>query len=114
MSNFFEDQLRIINPELVLILGKEPAKFIVEKFPNHFTNWHQMGLLKQFYHDEKNISYDLKFENKEIQFLFVLHPSMSNTNRSKIWKGAEEKETGILRKHLSEFYIRHNLQKPSN
>jgi len=108
---FFEEQLRVINPELVLILGKETAKFMAETFPNHFDIWQRMGLLKQFYQDEKNISYDIEFENKKIRFLFVLHPSMSNTNRALVWgKGIKEKETEILKKHLADFYILHNLQ----
>jgi uracil-DNA glycosylase family 4 len=105
---FFKEQLRVINPELVLILGKEPAKFIAETFPNYFTNWQQIGLLKEFYQEEKNIYNDLEFENKSIRFLFALHPSMSNTNRSLIWgKGNKEKETEMLKKHLSGFYAWH-------
>jgi uracil-DNA glycosylase len=112
-QKFFKEQLSVINPELVLILGKEPAKFVAQIFPDYFAEWKKMKLLKQFYEDEENISCTLKFENKKIQFLFALHPSMSNTNRPKIWgKGVKgrEKETDMLKKHLSNFYIRHNLQ----
>jgi uracil-DNA glycosylase len=109
-QNFFKGQLRAIKPELVLILGREPAKFVANTFPDQFNNWQEMGVLKQFYEEEKNIFCDLKFENKEIRFLFALHPSMSNTNRAKIWKGVKEKETDMLRNCLSDFYSRHNIQ----
>ena len=109
-QDFFKDQLRVINPELVLILGKEPAKFVADTFPNQFDKWQEMGVLKHFYEKEENISCVLEFENKNIQFLFVLHPSMSNTNRAKIWKDVKEEEILILRNRLSDFYSRHNIQ----
>ncbi len=83
-QDFFLEQLRVINPKLVLILGKEPAKFITRTFPGGFNSWQNMGLLKIFYQEEDNISIHLEFENKSILFLFALHPSMSNTNRSLI------------------------------
>jgi len=43
-QKFFLEQLRVINPELVLILGKEPAKFVAEIFPDSFARWQKMKL----------------------------------------------------------------------
>ncbi|GAC1300823.1 MAG: hypothetical protein NVSMB24_02340 [Mucilaginibacter sp.] len=108
---FFQQQLTIINPKLVLILGREPAKFVAKMFPDQFDSWRNMKLLKQFYQKEKSIACELKFENQFILFLFVLHPSMSNTNRSLIWgKGIKERETEMLINHLFDFYANYNLK----
>jgi uracil-DNA glycosylase len=108
---FFLYQLQVIKPELVLVLGKEPAKFLAEVFPETLGAWKEIGNLKDFYQQDQ-ISYEVVFEGRKIQFVFVMHPSMSNSNRGIIWKGKDgrEVETGLIRKRLGEFYRRWGIQ----
>jgi len=107
-QEFFKEQLRAINPEIVLILGLEPAKFIAKMFPGGFTNWSRIRSLRKLYEDKGHICQDFEFEGRCIRFLFVIHPSLNNPNRAKIWKDSEHQEITILKEHLSNFTTRHN------
>jgi uracil-DNA glycosylase len=111
-QNFLHYQLRMIQPELILVLGKEPAGFLAGMFPEALHNWKDIGNLKDFYQVKEQISYEIEAEGRKTQALFVMHPSMSNSNRGIIWKGknGREEETGLLKKRLGEFYKRHGIQ----
>jgi uracil-DNA glycosylase len=108
-SEFFKDQLTAIKPEIVFVLGKETAKFLAIVFPQ-LEDWERVDTLKSLYKNGRNTYYDLKFNSMDIMFLLVIHPSMSNTNRSLIF-GKENKgqEVETLKKQLSKFYKRHNI-----
>lgn len=93
---FFKMQLHVVKPKLVLVLGKETAKFLTKAFPNQFTKWENIQTLKQFYASRDAVFNDIEFEGQKIKFLFVLHPSMSNTNRALIWSKRSKDEIRIL------------------
>lgn len=100
---FFLTQLEVVQPEIVLVLGKETAKFISKFFPEECSKWANIKTLKNFYADENNVSLRVKFHKKNIHFLFVIHTSLNNTNRSITW-GKEEgknKEQDLLKKRLN-------------
>jgi uracil-DNA glycosylase len=102
-QEFFKKQLAIMQPEVVLVLGKETAKFVSKVFPEKCSKWATIQTFKSFYADADNISIVFDFQGKKINFLFVIHPSLNNTNRSIIW-GKEEgkwKEQELLRKYLN-------------
>jgi hypothetical protein len=111
-QTFFLYQLQVIKPELVLVMGKEPAGFIAEVFPDALGAWKEIGNLKDFYQKPDQISYEVEFEGRKIQFLFAMHPSMSSSNRGIIWKGKDgrKEETGMLIRRLGEFYKRNGIQ----
>lgn len=99
---FFKKQLEVVQPEVVLVLGKETAKFVSKVFPHECSKWAEIKTLKSFYNEEDNISVTVRFDEMPIQFLFVIHPSLNNTNRSITW-GREEgktKEQELLRKYI--------------
>ena len=97
---FFKRQLHIVKPKLVLVLGKETAKFLTKAFPNEFIKWEHIQTLKQFYAEKDAVFNDIEFEGEKIRFVFVLHPSMSNTNRSLIWGKGSTDEIRILNEAL--------------
>ena len=97
---FFKRQLHAVKPKLVLVLGKETAKFLTKAFPNEFTKWEDIQTLKQFYAEKDAVFNDIKFEGENIRFVFVLHPSMSNTNRALIWGKGSTDEIRILNEAL--------------
>ena len=78
-------QLKTIQPELVLVLGKETAKFLCKAFAGEFDKWQNINRLKSFYENEDSVSTTLNFEGGDITFVFVIHPSLNSTNRSRIW-----------------------------
>ena len=101
-QEFFLKQLEVVQPEVVLVLGKETAKFVSKVFPDGCSNWADIGTLKSFYEIEDNVYNNIQFEGRSINFLFVIHPSLNNTNRSITW-GKEEgkgKEQELLRRYL--------------
>ena len=101
-QEFFMKQLEVVQPEVVLVLGKETAKFVSKVFPEECSKWADIRTLKSFYEIEDNICNNIEFEGRAIKFLFVIHPSLNNTNRSITW-GKEEgktKEQEMLRKHI--------------
>lgn len=102
-QSFLKKQLEVIQPEVVLVLGKETAKFVSKAFPDECSKWKNFPTLKKLYEDEDNISIEFNLDGKPIQFLFVIHPSLNNSNRSITWgKGKwEGKEQELLRKKLS-------------
>ena len=93
---FFKKQLHAVKPKLVLVLGKETAKFLTKAFPNEFTKWENIQTLKQFYANRDAVFNDIEFEGEKIRFVFVLHSSMSNTNRAIIWGEGSKDEIKIL------------------
>lgn len=100
---FFKKQLEVGRPKVVLVLGKETAKFVSKVFPDQCSKWSNIQTLKRFYEEEDNISGAVPFEGRMIRFIFVIHPSLNNTNRSITW-GKEEgknKEQELLKKLLS-------------
>ena len=102
---FFKKQLEVVQPEVVLVLGKETAKFVSKAFPGECSKWGAIKTLRNFYGEENNISLDVRFHEKKIHFLFVIHPSLNNANRSITW-GKEEgktKEQELLRKYIPHF-----------
>ena len=98
---FFKKQLHAVKPKVVLVLGKETAKFLTKAFPNEFTKWENIQTLKQFYANNDAVFNDIEFEGEKIRFVFVLHPSMSNTNRALIWGKGPKDELRILNKALN-------------
>ena len=94
--SFFKRQLHIVRPKLVLVLGKETAKFLTKAFPKEFKKWENIPTLKQFYTNENAVFNDFAFEGEKIRFVLVLHPSMSNINRVVIWGKNPEEEIRIL------------------
>lgn len=102
---FFKTQLRTIQPKLVLVLGKETAKFMAKAFPTSFFHWENIDTLKKLYEKEEAVFADLEFEGKPIRFVFAIHPSLNGTNRSIIW-GKEEgknKEIALLKKYTASY-----------
>ena len=99
---FFKTQLQIVKPKVVLVLGKETAKFVANVFPE-CSKWADIKTLNSFYQEEKAIAAEVTFNNRNIHFLFVIHPSLNNVNRSKIWgkEDGKEKEQELLKKSLS-------------
>ncbi|MBC7391495.1 MAG: DNA cytosine methyltransferase [Opitutaceae bacterium] len=93
-------QLQAVKPKLVIVLGKETAKFLTKAFPNKFTKWENIQTLKQFYANKDAVFNHIEFEGEKIRFVFVLHPSMSNTNRTLIWGKGSKDEVRILNKAL--------------
>ena len=101
-KEFFMKQLEVVQSEVVLVLGKESAKFISKVFPDECSNWADIRTLKSFYEIEDNICNNIQFEGRTTKFLFVIHPSLNNTNRSITW-GKEEgktKEQELLRRYI--------------
>lgn len=43
---FFKKQLSVVQPETVLVLGKETAKFLSKAFPSEFKKWSDIKTLK--------------------------------------------------------------------
>ncbi len=105
--NFFKLQLQTLKPELVLVLGKETAKFLCNAFPDAFEYWRNMSTLKLFYEQEQHIATTLHFEGRDIVFLFVIHPSLNGTNRSLVWgKGSSGgREQDLLKKYIPKMLV---------
>lgn len=102
---FFKIQLRTLQPKLVLVLGKETAKFMAKAFPSSFFHWENIDTLKKLYEKEEAVFADLEFEGQSIRFVFAIHPSLNGTNRSIIW-GKEEgkkKEVELLKKYTADY-----------
>lgn len=98
--SFFKKQMQVIQPKLVLVLGKETARFLTKAFPSQFSKWVNIQTLKKFYEKDNAIINDIEFEGRKIRFVFVIHPSMSNINRSLIWGKDSKDEIRILREAL--------------
>ncbi len=102
--NFFKEQLEFVKPNVVLVLGKETVKFLTKTFPYEFSKWGNIDSLKNFYTNENLIYNDLKLNDKTIRFVFVIHPSMSNTNRALVWgKQNKHKEVEVILKALGDY-----------
>ena len=104
---FFEIQLNVIKPKLVLVLGKETAKFITKVFPGQFIAWEKLTTLKELYKDINNVHIKYEFKFETIHFVFAIHPCLSGSNRSKIWgKGSgKAEEEKILKEIISKIKI---------
>lgn len=106
---FFKVQLKSLKHELILVLGKETAKFLCNAFPDAFEHWRNISTLKRFYQQEHHIAATLHFEDRDIVFLFVIHPSLNGTNRSLVWgKGTSRgREQDLLKKHIPVHILKH-------
>ncbi len=98
---FFKIQLRTLKPELVLVLGKETVNFLCKAFKGEFNKWQNISSVKSFYENDC-LSTVLRFEDRNIQFVFVIHPSLNGTNRSLIWGKEKGKtyEQDMLKKYI--------------
>jgi len=56
--------------------------------------------IKTLYANKDAVFNDIEFEGGKIRFMFVLHPSMSNTNRALIWGKGSKDEVRILKEAL--------------
>lgn len=103
-SGFFKQQLETIQPNLVLVLGKETARFLCNAFPGCFPKWEKVKRVKNFYESD-HLFTDLEFGGKTIHFVFVIHPCMNSVNRSRVFK---EKASGweqeLLKKFIADKY----------
>jgi uracil-DNA glycosylase family 4 len=108
---FLREQIEIVRPDLVIVLGKHPAQTLAKWWPRDFGGWRDMlGITKpfeknRFYSPAQGLHQDAIFADFKIRFLFALHPSMSNTHRGLIWgKGnnGRAKEVALLKTLLPE------------
>lgn len=90
-KNFLMAQIEAILPELVLVLGTYPARTLAAWWPEDFSDWTALkGVTRplaenRFYDGLTKPFYDVRFGDKDVRFVFALHPSMSNTHRGLIW-----------------------------
>lgn len=68
---FFKQQIELIQPRVVIILGKVPYNFICDKMGRYDLRIHTF---KSYFEEQKKLNY------ANISLLCIPHPSMWNTN----------------------------------
>lgn len=86
---FFKEQVREVNPNIIICLGAQLPKFIGKCFPDVFPDLNKIVSFKQLDTSEFINQNELFFEEKSIKIIFITHPSLYYVNASKRVGGIE-------------------------
>lgn len=77
--NFFDKQLEIAKPKIVLCLGQDVAKLLHKKYKRAFPNFSQKPIIELFANGKQS---DFCIEINGCKFIIIPHPSFAHIN----WK----------------------------
>lgn len=87
--SFFEEQVSVIKPKVIICLGAQMPRFIGKCFPHVFPDLDKIVSFKQLDTSDFKDQNELIFGEKSIKIIFITHPSLYYVNVSKRIGGIE-------------------------
>lgn len=87
--SFFKEQVRVMQPEIIICFGAQIPRFIGKCFPDKFPDLNKIKSFKQLDYSDFKDQNKLFFDEKSIKIIFITHPSLYYVNASKRLGGIE-------------------------
>ncbi len=102
--NFFKEQLKAVQPELIICLGVQIPRFIGGCFPDQLPLLEMVRSFNDLDRLRKSGIFKLKYEGGEATIIFITHPSRYYPNVTKRNGGkGKEFEADLIAKVISKF-----------